>query len=55
MSEERKIAEILFISYALQYFLGHSRGFQILLFVVQPGSVVHWRAVEGLIPATALR
>ena len=25
------------------------------LFVMQPGSVVHWRTTEGLTPATALR
>ena len=28
---------------------------QIALFVVQPGSVVHWRTIEGLPPATSLR
>ena len=28
---------------------------QIALFVVQPGSVVHWRTTEGLKPANALR
>ena len=28
---------------------------QTVLFVVQPGYVVHWRAAEGLTPATALR
>ena len=28
---------------------------QTALFVVQPGSVVHWRTSEGLTPATALR
>ena len=28
---------------------------QIALFVVQPGSVVHWRTSDGLPPATALR
>ena len=29
--------------------------FQIALFVMQPGSVVHWRTTEGLTPVTALR
>ena len=28
---------------------------QIALFVVQLGSVVHWRTTEGLTPATVLR
>ena len=52
--KKRKIAEILFIFYAL-VFLGSFYALQIVLVVVQPGSVVHWRAVEGLTPATALR
>ena len=36
-------------------FLRSFYAFQIALFVVQLGSVVHWRAAEGLTPATALR
>ena len=36
-------------------FLRSFYAFQIVLFVVQLGSVVHWRAAEGLIPATVLR
>ena len=36
-------------------FLGSFYALQIALFVVQLGSVVHWRAAEGLTPATALR
>ena len=36
-------------------FLGSVYALQIGLFVVQLGSVVYWRAAEGLTPATALR
>ena len=36
-------------------FLGLFYALQIALFVVQLGSVVHWRATEGLTPATGLR
>ena len=36
-------------------FLGSFYALQIALFVVQLGSVVQWRAAEGLTPATALR
>ena len=54
MSKKRKIADFVYFLCA-SVFLGSFYALQIVLFVVQPGSIVHWRAVEGLPPATGLR